>query len=383
MLGNDTFKNDQEILAYFTRPERSLNHRAIAEIRTGAKYRRITPASNEALEKYLNNWPHVDPETGLHIFDNELLLKSREAMLSAVQVYNDPKSYFRSEIFIVNAVIAWTYLLHAYFSRIGVDYRYKRIDNRGVETVLKTRHGAEKYWMLEDCLLAAECPLEEGVKNNLRFLIQIRHEIEHQMTDRIDGYLSAKLQSCAINFNDAIITHFGSKVSLKECLSVAIQFSGIDLNQAKSFSLADNLPKNIEALIANFEGDLTQEQYDDPKYSFRVIYVPKLVNRKGVADSVIQFVSAESNEAAEINNVVLKQVPKTRYPSTKIVEIMVEEGFENFSITKHTQLWQARDAKDVNKGYGSQGDYKGTWVWYSSWLDVVREHCASNAAEYR
>ena len=30
--------NDQDILAYFTRPTRSVNHRVISEIRTGAKH---------------------------------------------------------------------------------------------------------------------------------------------------------------------------------------------------------------------------------------------------------------------------------------------------------------------------------------------------------
>ena len=31
--------NDQDILAYFTRPTRSVNHRLIGEIRVGAKHR--------------------------------------------------------------------------------------------------------------------------------------------------------------------------------------------------------------------------------------------------------------------------------------------------------------------------------------------------------
>ena len=35
--------NDQDILAYFTRPTRSINHRAIAEIRTEAKHKSIRP----------------------------------------------------------------------------------------------------------------------------------------------------------------------------------------------------------------------------------------------------------------------------------------------------------------------------------------------------
>lgn len=46
---------------------------------------------------------------------HELVKKAREAMLTAVQIYNNPQIEFKSELFIVTTVIAWTYLLHAYF----------------------------------------------------------------------------------------------------------------------------------------------------------------------------------------------------------------------------------------------------------------------------
>jgi hypothetical protein len=41
MVTDGRWPNDQDILAYFTRPTRSINHRAIAEIRTGIKHTAI------------------------------------------------------------------------------------------------------------------------------------------------------------------------------------------------------------------------------------------------------------------------------------------------------------------------------------------------------
>jgi hypothetical protein len=70
-------------------------------------------------------------------------VKAREAMLHAVQGFNNPRAHFKSETFIVVAVIAFTYLLHWHYRRSGLDIRYKRIVD-GVETVLKTRHGADR-----------------------------------------------------------------------------------------------------------------------------------------------------------------------------------------------------------------------------------------------
>lgn len=46
---------------------------------------------------------------------SELLKKSREAALAAVQIFNNPNISFKSESYVVLMIIAWTYLLHAYF----------------------------------------------------------------------------------------------------------------------------------------------------------------------------------------------------------------------------------------------------------------------------
>ena len=85
-------------------------------------------------------------------------------MLSAIRTYNNPGTIFRSETFIVLAVIAWTYLLHWHYKRVGVDYRCQKKDG----TLLTTRHGAVKHWELETCLDSVRCPLEGAVRDNLR-----------------------------------------------------------------------------------------------------------------------------------------------------------------------------------------------------------------------
>lgn len=126
MIGDGRWPNDQDILAYFTRPTRSINHRAIAEIRKGAKHAAIKPAVAEDLEGFLSSWPEIDPSTGLSLRGDELLIKAREAMIAAVHIFNSAGLTFRAELFIVTAIIAWTYMLHAWFKREGIDYRHAK-----------------------------------------------------------------------------------------------------------------------------------------------------------------------------------------------------------------------------------------------------------------
>jgi len=136
--------NDQDILAYFTRPTRSINHARIGEIRDGAKHKAIASASKEELERFFKNWHQIDPKTGLHLIGDELLIKAREAMVHAVQGFNSPSTLFKAEIFIVTAIIAWTYLMHYFFKQAGTDYRYSKIV-QGKPEPQKTRHGAEGF----------------------------------------------------------------------------------------------------------------------------------------------------------------------------------------------------------------------------------------------
>jgi len=124
----------------------------------------------------------------------ELLSKSQEAALAAVQVFNNPNISFKSEIYVVLMHIAWTYMLHAYYRGEGINYRYYEMRNVR-RRYIRTKRGAHKYWDLRKCLANVKCPIDRHTANNLRFLIELRDEIEHQMTTRIDDLLSARFQA--------------------------------------------------------------------------------------------------------------------------------------------------------------------------------------------
>src|ERR1039458_2137761 len=89
----------------------------------------------------------------------ELVTKSREAALAAVQIFNNPQITFKSEIFIVLMNIAWTYLLHAHYRIKGIEYRY--FEQKGANRRFdRTKAGAYKYWELERCLNETSSPVD-------------------------------------------------------------------------------------------------------------------------------------------------------------------------------------------------------------------------------
>ncbi|WP_235865785.1 DUF3644 domain-containing protein [Pseudovibrio exalbescens] len=358
--------NDQEILSYFTRPNRPVNHRVILEIRTDQKHKNINACSDGELSNFLASWPDLDPETGLNAKGDELLIKAREAMIAAVHVFNGAGLTFRSELFITTAVIAWTYLMHAWFKREGVVYQY---DDK-------------RYWELSRCLRHDRCPVSASAKKNLEFLLEIRHEIEHKTTSRIDDTIGAYLQSCCINFNDLLKEEFGAQYSLERRLPIALQFVSFGSDQRRLLKKAQDLPPSLMSKISHFEEQLTEEQISDPAYKMRIYFVPVTSNRENSADSAVEFIKAPPRDAQELNRILLKEVSKTRHTATTVVAKAKEAGFVNFTMHSHTQLWKSLGARDPDKGYGCFGDYKGAWVWYDRWIERVLEHCRENHEKY-
>lgn len=309
---------------------------------------------------------------------NELAVKSREAMLSAVQVYNNPNIQFKAETFIVLAVISWNYLLHSFYKSQGIDYCYYKQNANGRKRYDRTKYGAKKHWELDRCLNDDACPLDITVKENLKFLIGLRHEIEHQMTTKIDNALSARFQACCINYNNAVNSLLGNQFSISKYLSFSLQFTSLSDPQVEQLTDIVGLPSNIATYITKFDDAINDEVYNDPKYSYRVLFVPKTVNRKGQADKVIEFIPANSPEAEGINKgyVIIKEKERKKYLPKAIIKLLNDKGFSKLNQYQFTQCWKSINAKRDNT-YGVLVGGK-EWYWYENYIPIVEKYCVDN-----
>lgn len=313
----------------------------------------------------------------------ELITKAKESALCAIKVFNDPLIKFKSESFIVLMVIGWTYLLHAYYRSKGIDYRYYT-QNPQRKTFDKTKHGAKKHWELERCLEDPSCPVDKDAANNLKFLIGLRHEIEHQMTRALDNYLSGRYQACVLNFNHYLKTLFGNRHALDEHLTYAIQFVELTGDQLRQAETPDTLPPNLHNYITGFDDALSHEEYNSPRYSYRLLFKKKLVNRPGQADRVIEFIDPSSELAKTIDKEywVKKEVERKKFLAKHIVAEVRKAGFTRFrTMPEHLNMWKAEDAKNLGKGYGA--DVAGTWYWYESWIKRCIKLCEAAGDRYK
>lgn len=310
----------------------------------------------------------------------ELLIKSREAMMSAVQIYNNPQITFKSETFISLSIIAWTYLLHTYYANKGIDYRYFSMEGKK-KKFDRTKYGAFKQWELERCLDDKNSPIDSIATQNLKFLIGIRHEIEHQMTKKIDDSISAKIQACSINYNYYIKKLFGKNFGVDHELGLAIQFSPIEAEQKNVMLHNDKMIENVKSFITEFESAMTEDEFGNPHYAYRVVFARvdgKRIN--GETDEVIQFIPANSPAAKGLNATytLIQETEKKKYVPTEIVEMMKKKGFSWFTMTSLTNLW--KNELKIDRNHTEYGLFiaGSRWMWYENWVPVVEKYCIQN-----
>ena len=212
-------------------------------------------------------------------------------------------------------------------------------------------------------------------------MIGLRDEITHHMSPALDQFASARYQACCLNFNRYVKELFGDRFGIDQHLTYSLQLQSLSRDQMASPTEAD-LPPNVRSFITRFDSELTTDEINSDSFAYRMLFVPKLVGKRGKADEVIEFVKADSEVAQSVNRdyLTFKEVERRKYRPTHIVDLIQGEGYARFNIHDHTLLWQSKDAKDPAKGYGVV--VEGSWYWYESWVAVVRQHCEENAARY-
>lgn len=212
--------------------------------------------------------------------------------------------------------------------------------------------------------------------SKLKFLIGLKHEIEHQMTSRIDEHISAKLQACCLNYNDALKNI--SNKDIAHYQPISIQFFSFGEKQIDSLKDKEDIPKNIIDFIASYETSLDNEEMSSPHYSYKVFYMRDNANREGQADHAVRFISEESAEGKDIHDVIIKNRQYIKLTQSQAVEEISNYGL---SLTKydHQKLWQKRwrnaDIRNAQAKEFGELVVNNQWLWYKEkWIpEVIKE----------
>ena len=318
---------------------------------------------------------------------------STNSALLAVEIYNKPRTTFRSEAYISLMIIAWTRLFHAHFSRtIGNKFYYKCKNGR-YELV----DGERKAWDLSTCI-EKYGRLKQSVISNLEFFIKLRNKIEHRHIDKreVDTLIFGECQSLLYNYENLLIELFGSKYAINEALVYSLQFSQLRTKKQKEASrsvLSKDLSE-IVAYIGKYRDSLEDDIYNSQEYSIKLIQIPKISNTNR-ADAAIEFVkwdelNAEDRKAykkvtAIVKTKIVKQeaVNVHRFKPGKVIEAVNKATsnkinhhdhkclFVIFSIRPDTSY--LGDKSKTNAKYCLYDEVHKDYVYTQEWIDVLIE----------
>lgn len=319
-------------------------------------------AASESEVKYFKlKKQHFDPKTGLNIFDenDERLIRAREAMILAVQSFNSVNLKFKSENYALLTIVAWTYLLLEYFKRNG-----ENICPNG------------KFLSLTEMLNKSKCPLDKETKINLNCIIKIRNAVAHECIGRSDNDYFGYFQACCLNFEEYLCKLFDSKLTLTQDLSLALQFTKIDIHQARTldkFKLpeTDRTLKELENLAEDFPSSTRIRTY---------LNIEKVIAPKSFSDFQYSF----SGDEIDQKNISLNKVTdlNNRYPykPKKIVD-MVKSKIPNFNMHNHTKAWKhfkirpesnaSKNPEKTNKQYCYYNSVYGNYTYSEDWIKFI------------
>ena len=329
------------------------------------KYVPVALASDDEADFFLKKLEAYDSQTGLNLYDDERLIRAREAMMLGVQVFNSPTLKFKTEVFAMLANVAWTYLMHEFYIRNG-----KTISDEDGKTI-----------ELSKMLRTNDCPLSTGVIRNLQDLKEIRDEVEHRIFGRSDRKWLSLFQACCLNFDKAMCDLFGERLSLQSELSFALQFSKLSFDQITTIQGYD-IPENIEALDARLTAGLDENELNDLEYQLRVVYT---LDSASKSQAHVKFVNPGSEEGVEIKNVLVKHKPADElypYKPGKVCEIVHKKTGLIFSSHNHTQAWRkfkVRPRKGVAKPENTNKEFciyhsaHDDFTYSEKWIDHLSE----------
>lgn len=241
---------------------------------------------------------------------------SRDEASLAVRLYNDPAEVRSFEGFVVHMHLAWLYLLHAEFTRDGVDHRYWRRDK---PHLLEKVDGEPKRWELAKSVREHWSDDQEPVRANIEFFIGLRNKVEHRFAREQQALAAAvggRAQALLLNYEAELTAQFGVASSLATRLRFPVFIGSFTAQGEKALlQLRKGLPASLRTFIADYHADLDPAVTDDPRYELRLRVLQELAPKDPDALAIqytrYEDLTPEERTAAETlgrkGNVIIKE----------------------------------------------------------------------------
>lgn len=320
---------------------------------------------------------------------NELLEKSKDSVISGIQIYNNPYSQFRTEAYLVHMVIAWNSLLQAIFIKKGLEI-YEQNDD-GTYITIGERNKTKSLGKL-----VSEYFLDQNDPRcvNLDFIIQLRNEVEHSLYVNLEESgvdLFGECQSLLLNYETVLAEEFVNRNGLDHKIGLAIQLSKkfVDEQVDSLTVFAKKANLTIKKFIESYRSKISMDTYNDQRFRFSIFMIPKLSNNKHADDLPVIFNNELKLDQGEVLGksgfLTIKtksiEVPVQKHyhlkPSDVVTAVKQKSNRTGFKVNLHTNCWKKYGVRPKTKDPGFKNEYAlfddahKDYVYSEKWVDFL------------
>lgn len=241
----------------------------------------------------------------------KFLDKSKNAILSAVQHYNNPLTTFKTESFIVLMTIGFTSLFHAIFEKNGWNYTEQKADKTYLFDLSKC---FQFFRSDKNTIKKYDKTFLDAFDALIIYFKGARDLIEHQLNN-VDDYTYGHCQAWLYCYEHIIKNEFGTVSSLQTLLTSAIQFS-------HDFSKPITC-QELDRFHTDFYSTLSTSVQESPFFKLKVRIVPyKNIAHEDFRQTAI-FINdpAIAEQLAEKDKVIMVATPKKILPTEMVARI--------------------------------------------------------------
>ena len=192
----------------------------------------------------------------------QLLNKSKEAFILAIEIYNKPTIKYRVEGFAFFICNAWELMLKAYL-----------IKTKG-EANIYYKDNPERTISLENCIKQIFTNDKDPLRLNLEKIIELRNISTHFITEEYEMVYVPLFQSCIFNFNEKMQKFHGIDVTeliSLNFLNLVVKEKSFDENEIRAkysdqithklLGLNDKISKIVDESNSNFAVKIEHHYY--------------------------------------------------------------------------------------------------------------------------
>lgn len=325
-----------------------------------------------------------------------LLDKAKESALLAIDLYNKPKTDFRSGAYIVLMCIAWTSLLHAIFEKKKIKYYYKEDKIQKKEkinwkdyfyfvkrknTVYKKIDWENRAWeLLESAKF--QFTKNSAIYKNIELFVRLRNKIEHRFMPEVDSEIVWECQAFILNFEDLIVENFWDNNSIKDTIFIPLQLS----KGYKKIPISKDWKKVID-FIKKYRTSINDD-VNLQQFSFKVFIMPNIWKNRKTSDLAVDFIKFDESNPKEMEEyekaiIAIKSKEKEKFKPQQVLDKILEKTWIAKNMYWFVQMWKKYNVRpsENNRNDLCNRDYcewdnklTNSYLYYEKWIDHLIEN---------